>query len=543
MKPGDLKIGTRLGTGFAILLALMIVIMLVGMIGMRNIRENMDQIVKINNQSLIASNEMGNALRDIGIALRTMFLSKDVEEWNNLKETIAKQGDIYNEGLKKVEQLTDKADTKGSGLIAKVKSAQERTVPLRDKAVELLTTNKGEEALAFLNSETRPAVYRWIVAVTDLSKYHMELNQNRYEQFVKQYKITNTIMFIFGSILVVAAVAIAVYLTRSIVKPLQETVKLSNALSDGDLTVHMQSKSKDETGQLLASMDKMAGRLHGIIAELKTSADSVASASQQLSASSERMSTGVSEQSGRASQIAASSAEMSQTVIDVAKNASDIASSAMETAAIAKEGEKIVGKSVQEVKEIANTVSESSQLITSLGERSKQIGQIINVIKDIADQTNLLALNAAIEAARAGEQGRGFAVVADEVRKLAERTAKATSEIGEMIGAMQGEVNQAVASMGEATGKVETGVNDVSKAGDALHRIVGSVESLQAMVQQVASSTEEMSTVSETVSSDVETVARVANETSESSHQIAKSASGLAQLANNLQNLIAQFKV
>ncbi|MGD0281401.1 MAG: methyl-accepting chemotaxis protein [Dissulfurispiraceae bacterium] len=539
----DVKIGTRLAAGFAILLALMIVIMFVGLTNMHNIRDNMDHIVKINNESLIASNQVGGALREIGISLRSMFLAKDEDEKNGMESYIAKESDLYNEGIKKVEELTNKNDAEGLDLIAKVKSAQESAVPLRNQALALLRSNKADEALAFLNKETRPAVHKWIVAVDKLSDYQNERNKKRYDEFEKRYNMTNTLMGIFGTLSIVAAVLIAVFLTRSIVTPLKETVKLSIALASGDLTAHAESKSRDETGQLLDAMGRMAAKLHNVVADVKTSADSVAAASNQLSAKSDQMSRGVAEQSGRASQIAAASAEMSQTVIDVAKNASNIASSSTETASIAKKGEEIVGISVQEVREIASTVAQSSQLITSLGERSKQIGAIINVIKDIADQTNLLALNAAIEAARAGEQGRGFAVVADEVRKLAERTAKATSEIGQMIGAIQNEVSQAVASMGEATGKVDSGVRDVTSAGEALHRIVKSVEGLQSMVQQVASATEQMSTVSETVSSDVETVAKVANETSASSHEIADSASDLARLASNLKNLVAQFKV
>ena len=543
MRPHDIKIGARLGIGFAIVLGLMILISVIGMVNTNNIHKDMARIVTINDQRLIASSKLGNALRDIGIALRTAFLSRDSGEWKKMEETISAQQDIYNQQLKEIEALTSNADTKGLGLIANVKSAQESAIPARDKAVDLLKSNKSDEAIDFLNSETRPAVHNWIVAVDNLTAHQNERNKYRFEEATKQYNRTTIYMMILGIIAIASAVAIAVCLTSGVVKPLKKTVDMSNALADGDLTVKVESESMDETGQLLAAMGKMAAKLHGVVAAVKTSADSVATASSQLSAKSDQMSRGMAEQSGRASQIAASSSEMSQTVMDVAKNASSIASSTTETASIAKEGEEIVSISVQEVKEIASTVAESSSLITSLGERSKQIGEIISVIKDIADQTNLLALNAAIEAARAGEQGRGFAVVADEVRKLAERTAKATSEIGEMIGAIQNEVSQAVASMGEATGKVDSGVDDVTKAGEALHRIVKSVEGLQSMVHQVASATEQMSTVSEAVSSDVETVAKVANETSSNSHEIAESASDLARLATNLKNLVAQFKV
>lgn len=543
MKPQDIKIRTRMVAGFAIVLGLMIVIMFVGMINMRNLHYNMDRIVKVNTQHIIASNQVGNSLREIGIALRSIFLSNNEEERKAMEVYIDKQSVIYNEGLNKVEELTNRDDPKALELIAKIKSAQEAAIPLRNTAIKLLSENRKEEALDYLNNETRPAVHKWITAVDELSDHQFERIKYRSGEAEKKYTRTNTLMLILGTVAIVLAVIIALCLTNSITRPLRETVALSNALANGDLTVHVESVSAAETGQVLAAIDLMARQLQKIIAELKTSADSIASASRFLSSGSEQMSKGVVQQSERASQIATSSAEMSQTVIDVARNASDIAVSATDTAAIAKEGAEIVSMSVRKVEEIANTVADSSQLITSLGQRSKQIGEIIVVIKDIADQTNLLALNAAIEAARAGEQGRGFAVVADEVRRLAERTAKATSEIAEMIGAMQNEVGQAVASMSEATGKVETGVRDVTRAGDSLHRIVKSVDNLQAMVQQVASATEEMSSVSGTVSSDVETVAMVTAETSAHSRKIAESAYDLARLATNLQNLVSRFKL
>ncbi len=377
----------------------------------------------------------------------------------------------------------------------------------------------------------------------DLLELENKLSKEQYEFSLRSFNSASVIFVLVLAVSIAISVVISLIITRLITTPIKEAIHVTQKIAEGDLTQDIELSSDDEIGQLLSAIKTMDEKLKSVLAETKSAADNLASASQELSAGSEQMSRGMTEQSTRASQIAASSEEMSQTVVDIAKNSSNMASSAVETTRIAKDGEGIVSRSVQEVKAIADTVNESAKLISDLGDRSRQIGDIIDVIKDIADQTNLLALNAAIEAARAGEQGRGFAVVADEVRKLAERTSKATAEIGGMIGAIQNEVERAVENMDSGTKRVEIGVEFSTKAGSALHSIVSSVEGLQSMVQQIASATEEMSTTSEQISGDIDMIASVSKETSSSSGQIAKSAADLARLSSGLQRVVAQFKV
>lgn len=357
---------------------------------------------------------------------------------------------------------------------------------------------------------------------------------------------TAATLAIIGIFVMVAMLTLVFFVSASILRQLgaepDVVATVVKTVAQGNLAIKVETRANDNSS-LMFDMKEMVQRLKTIVGEIRTASDSIAAGSHALSSSSEEISRGMSGQAQRASQIAASAEEMSQTTIDIAKNASHMASSATSASGVASEGEDVVAKSVKEVRAIANTVSESSRIMRDLGERSKQIGEIITVINDIADQTNLLALNAAIEAARAGEQGRGFAVVADEVRKLAERTAKATSEIGSMIKGIQTDVDGAVISMTGATKQVDLGVEFSAKAGESLGRIVSSVGELHSMVQQIATATEEMSTVSEHISSDIQSIALSSKEITGGSDQIARESSGLASVAANLRGIVGKFKL
>jgi methyl-accepting chemotaxis protein len=234
---------------------------------------------------------------------------------------------------------------------------------------------------------------------------------------------------------------------------------------------------------------------------------------------------------------------MTKTIMENSKNAGDTAGTAKEAKVAAEQGGKVVAETVTGMKQIADVVKKSAETVQELGKSSDQIGEIIGVIDDIADQTNLLALNAAIEAARAGEQGRGFAVVADEVRKLAERTTKATKEIAGMIKKIQVETKGAVEGMKEGTKKVDEGIILADKAGTSLTEIVGISQKVGDMVSQIAAASEEQSSASEQISKNVEAISSVTNESATGTQQIARAAEDLNRLTENLQTLITKFKL
>jgi len=362
------------------------------------------------------------------------------------------------------------------------------------------------------------------------------------EFFASFDKLIWTIIVTVAVLVCGAGLMIQIAISKML-SPLKDASMVVRKVAEGDLTIPIPTRPKDEVGLLLEDMGTMVTNLKKMILGVKSSAETIVQSSQELSSSAEQMTRGIEGQSGRSAQIAAASEEMSQTVIDVARNTASIADSAMDTAKTAQTGGSVVVRSVSEVQAIASSVGSSAATLSTLGEKSQQIGEIVGVINDIADQTNLLALNAAIEAARAGEQGRGFAVVADEVRKLAEKTAKATSEISTMIKSIQEEVDGSIAAMQQATKQVEVGVNYSTQAGDALRSIIHGVEGLQSMVQQIASATEQMSSTSEVVSNDIQAIAATSQEMTASSSQIAQASTRLAGLAGNLQGLVRQFKI
>jgi methyl-accepting chemotaxis protein len=255
------------------------------------------------------------------------------------------------------------------------------------------------------------------------------------------------------------------------------------------------------------------------------------------------MAAGAQEQTSQAGEVASAVEEMTKTIMENSKNAVVTSDTAKQSKAAAEQGGKVVEETVRGMKNIAAVVKKSAVNVQELGKSSDQIGEIIGVIDDIADQTNLLALNAAIEAARAGEQGRGFAVVADEVRKLAERTTKATKEIASMIKKIQVDTEYAVGAMEEGTKEVDAGIQLADKASTSLNEIVGISQKVTDMVSQIAAASEQQSSASEQISKNVEAISAVTGQTATGTTQIARAAEDLNRLTETLSKLVGRFKI
>lgn len=344
---------------------------------------------------------------------------------------------------------------------------------------------------------------------------------------------------------VIVAIAGALLITRSIVSPLRKMIAVMRDIAEGegDLTKNIYLDSADELGELSKWFDMFMDNIQEDITNIGKSTHQIAAASVQLHSTAEQIAMGSKEVAMQAERVASAGQGMSDSSGNIAQNCSQAADGSHRASEAAVAGARVVDETIAVMNSIAIRVKETATTVATLGNRSEQIGQIVGTIQEIADQTNLLALNAAIEAARAGEQGRGFAVVADEVRKLAERTRKATSEISEMIKTIQSETSGAVSAMEIGVNEVVQGSEKATESGQALGRIQEQINLVTTQINHVAKAANEQTTATLEISNNMHQITEVVARTSSGAQETTKAADQLAALAKELDRIVGQFKV
>jgi methyl-accepting chemotaxis protein len=334
-------------------------------------------------------------------------------------------------------------------------------------------------------------------------------------------------------------------LANSIIKPLHKMVEMIKdiAQGEGDLTKRLEGNDHDEIGELANWFNTFVDKLHDIISQVAFNTEQLASAANEISSSAEELSAGAKEQTNQTAQVSAAVEEMTATIVESSRNTAEAAEKAKGAAAKSQEGSKLASETSNGMNEIVESSNTTAKNIEGLAEKATAIGEIIKVIDDIADQTNLLALNAAIEAARAGEQGRGFAVVADEVRKLAERTTKATKEVAETIKGIQADVANTNAQIADSQKYVLAGRELVEKTNHSLNEIYQSIETVQEMMRQLATASEQQSAAAEQISKSIENVNRITKESAAGTEQAASASEELNRQAEELRKLVGGFKL
>jgi methyl-accepting chemotaxis protein len=555
-----MKLGTKIIAGFLVVAAIAAAMGLVGYLGMGSIMAVVEddilgkrlpavqnlltmseaqKAVMLGERGLLMKRFMQPALRAAQYAfVNDAWKRADAAQnaFENIKRTTEEEGmwrqftPLWLQWKKEHQKVVDLSREKDRLIASGTGINDPKVTSLDDKMFEL--------SLAARNS--------FLSSYESLNKL-IEYNEKMAQKSGKDARATerNAKVILGISILLALAFSITLgaFIARLISKPVKILAEEAEKIAEGDLNVTIHHVSGDEIGELADSFQKMVSSLRELIGKVTKSSELVASAATQLSAASEQIATGAEEVAAQAGTVATASEEMAATSTEIARNcgmAADESKTANDTALA---GATVVDGTITAMLQIAEKVKESAQAVGSLGSRSDQIGQIIGTIEDIADQTNLLALNAAIEAARAGDHGRGFAVVADEVRALAERTTKATREIGEMIKAIQNETKEVVVAMEERVRDVETGSNEAAKSGEALKEIQDRINAVNMQVSQMATAAEQQTATTAEITSNITQITQVVQDTAKGAQESAESAAQLAGLADELQQMIGQFRI
>ncbi len=543
----DLKVQTKLMVLVGISCLALAVVGAMGLKGMKGGNRSLEE----SNQSLQQVAYLG-AMKSDFLAMRLdlvyMMSLKDNVKMKEKWDDFSKRIEVVRESMKKLEAADP--DQHELESIAVFKEGFEKYIVNGTKLGEMLLAaraandeNAVANAVTFGAEQVGPLYAKPAEIVAKLVADNIRDGQEMFKSDTADYKRSFMVMVIIIASALALAVALGLFIARSVANPLKKVFETMQKLAAGDLSVRSEIASKDEMGMLADELNIMAEKLQETITRVAHNGIEVASAASQMHSTAEQMATGAEQAAAQTQTIATASEEMAATTNDIASNCHMAANNAGRVNEAAATSAQIVDETIAVMGQIATRVKESAKMVETLGSRSEEIGEIVGTIEDIADQTNLLALNAAIEAARAGEQGRGFAVVADEVRALAERTTKATKQIAVTIKNIQSETRNAVVAMEEGVREVEKGTRDASKSGESLQSILEQIGALTMQVNQIATAAEEQTATTGEITNNIQQITAVVQLTANGSQESATAAAQLSRLSEELRSLMEHFKI
>ena len=516
-----LKVGTRLGLGFALVLGLLMVVTLLGISRMAQIQDRLDNVVNVNNVGTRLVIDMRNLVKERSEALNTLTLLADAEDMVKRIERIQQQSKAYGEAESKINKLYAASDTQfleEVALLAKIKEYGATAAPLITKAIDLWQANKPTDATRVLIKEIRPVQKKWTDDLDALLELKDDLNSSAAAQAQSSFQSARALMLVLGGIALAIGVLAAVVITRSLLQQLggepDYAATIANQIAAGNLATHIHLEHGDTSSSLVA-MKAMRDSLVNIVGQVRQGTDTIAHASQEIAHGNHDLSIRTETQASSLEKTASSMAKLTATVRQNAENARQANQLAASASDVASRGGAVVAEVVQTMK--------------GINESSKRISDIISVIDGISFQTNILALNAAVEAARAGEQGRGFAVVASEVRSLAGRSAEAAKEIKTLINA--------------SVERVEQGSHLVDQAGATMNEVVDSIRKVTHIMGEISHASAEQSSGIEQVNQSIVEMDSVTQQNAALVEQAAAAAQSLLDQATELADVVSIFKL
>jgi len=534
-----MKISARLIYGFGSLVALLMILAILAVFNMDRLATMTEMLYKhpmaVTNAILSADTNivwMHKSMKDVALAKTPEDIDKAVAAVNEHEKKAYSEMEIVKSSFLGPKKMVDDILTAINGW-----------KPIRERVIALKRQGKDDEAAQIIKTEGAKQVAEINTTVTSLKDWALSKGNSFFEN-AEQVRATSMWIFITISIVsITLGIGIGYWIFGSITRPLSQAVNAANLIASGDLRHSINVTGKDEVSQLLISLSTMQSKLRDVASRIHSTAQHLASAADQMSANAQQVSRSTDEQSNAASSMSAAVEQMTVSISHVSDNAANAERATSDSHNYSNQGALVINEAVAEITKIATAVTNSSNMIADLERRSVEIQGIASVINEIADQTNLLALNAAIEAARAGEQGRGFAVVADEVRKLAERTAKSTREITGMLSVIQECTKVAVSSMNEGVTLVANGTSLANQAGNSIIQISESANRVVSEVNDISAALREQRKASEDIAKSVEHIAQMAEENSAASHETASAAKSLSDLAIVLKNDASWFRV
>jgi methyl-accepting chemotaxis protein len=539
---GNLKIGKRLAILVGVLSVLLLAVGVTGIVGMSSTKERLRTVYEDRTVAL----QKLNTVLDYTYRNRGRIDAAFYEE--NVAETLKELG--------KVEEYSATINKAWSEYLATYLTPDEKVLAEQADAALLVLGEARAQVVQAQRTQSRPAAYEVfkaagyrtkLYAFRDVLRRLIDLQVHtadaEYAASIAEFQRMRALAVGAIALGLALGIGLAWLIIRSITRPLETAVAVADRIAGGDLSGEIEFHGKDETALLLQSFARMQESLRSLVGEINGGVEQLSSAATELAAAAHQVAQASDAQSEAASSMAASVEEMTVSITHISDRAADTQVISSETGRLSREGGAVVRRSADEMELIAETVNQSAESVRVLGEKSKEIAHIVSVIKDIADQTNLLALNAAIEAARAGEQGRGFAVVADEVRKLSEKTAGSTNEIAAMIQAIADGTRHAVATMEDGVTKVGAGVALAREAGQSIVGIEDGSSRLLGAVNDISSALKEQSHASNDIAKHVERIAQMTEENSVAVRETARASQALEDLATSLQASVGRFRV
>jgi methyl-accepting chemotaxis protein len=532
LKMSNLRVGTRLGAGFLVVIAAMVALTVIGVAQVNKISDRLTVVNDLNGVKQRYAINFRGSVHDRAIAVRDVVLARTDAELRAEVQTIGTLTTKYDESSVKMKAIfADAANVSAEEkqALAEIERIQAKTLPLITKVVDLHTADDNEQALMVMTTQAKPAFIEWLAAINVFIDLEEAMNKAETAQARETADGFLTIMALGLALAALLAALVAWRATRSITRPLAEAGSVLVAVADGDLTRRVDVTSGDEVGQMGRSVNAALDAIGTVITEFGHSAKGLAATSHRIGALSGQIAKGAEESSAQANVVAGAAQEVSRNVQTVAAGSEEMGSSIHEISHNANEAATVAARAV-------DTVRVTTETVSRLGESSRMIGDVVKAITNIAQQTNLLALNATIEAARAGEAGKGFAVVAGEVKELSQETARATEDISRRVEAIQADTTSAVAAIAEVT-QVITQISDYQTT------IASAVEEQTATTNEMNRSVSDAASASEQIAANIGNVAEAARTTTASVDESRRAADELDEVSCKLQTLIGGFRI